>query len=220
MDQRSGVPRAPGALELAVYRVVVAAGPRGVTAAEVAVGIDPSPVRGTVVTTFRRLQSRGVLVHHRDGRSVRYTTTADSGAVTATATARRMRHLLDGAPDRARVLAEFVAGLPPDEVDMLRLIVDSAGWSAAERRALPRWDRGLRGPPSRPGPSRNPWYPGWATPAAAAGLRLQTRAAERVGRRPAEGCSPPALQPEPDQRPGPARAAAGQRVRRRPGPGR
>ena len=95
-------PRAAGALELAVYRVVVAAGPWGVTAAEVAAGIDPVPAHTTAVTTLRRLHCRGVLGQRRDGRKVRYTTTADSGAVAATATAGRMHRLLAAAPDRGR----------------------------------------------------------------------------------------------------------------------
>ncbi len=131
MYARSGVPRAAGTLELAVYRVVVAAGAWGVNAAEVAAGIDPSPAHSTAVTTLRRLQCRGVLAQRRDGRAVRYTTTADSGAVTATGTAGRMHHLLAGAPDRARVLAEFVAGPPPHEANMLRRTVASPTGPAA-----------------------------------------------------------------------------------------
>lgn len=118
MYPRSGVVRAAGTLELAVYRVVAAAGPQGVTAAEVGAELDPSPAHTTAVTTLRRLLLRGVLAHHRVGRMVRYTTTAGSGAVTATATARRLHHLFAAAPDPDRVLAAFVTGLPAGDTEV------------------------------------------------------------------------------------------------------
>jgi len=119
MHTRSGAPRAPGVLELAVYRAVAAAGPRGATAAEVRAEIHPSPAHSTVVTTLRRLLTRGVLAHHTVGRTAFYVSIGHSSAVTATATATRMHRVLAAAPDPDRALAEFVAGLPPAEAKVL-----------------------------------------------------------------------------------------------------
>ncbi len=115
MAARSAAPRPPGRLELAVHAAAAAAGGRGVSAGEVAAAVAPWLSYSTATTTLRRLVARGLLVRRRVGPMIRYTAAADSAAVTATATARRMRHLLDAAPDRDRALTAFIAGLPPDD---------------------------------------------------------------------------------------------------------
>lgn len=100
MPARSAAPRPPGALELAVHTVVAAAGARGLTVAGVAAAVVPAVSYSTAVTTLRRLESRGVLGRRRVGRTIQYTTAADSAAVTATATAHRLHRQLAAAPDR------------------------------------------------------------------------------------------------------------------------
>jgi len=120
---RSAAPRAPGGLELAVHAVVAAAGAHGVTGGEVAAATVPAVSHSTAVTTLRRLESRGLLGRRRVGRMIRYTTDADSAAVTATATAHRLHRLLAAAPDRARTLAAFITGLAPGDGPGLRAAV-------------------------------------------------------------------------------------------------
>lgn len=120
--------RSSGALEQAVFAAVAAAGTGGATAAEVIATVDPALAYTTVVTTLTRLTTRGVLNHRRDGRIVRYSAAGDSGTVVATSTAQRMHRLLASAPDRDGALAQFVAGLDPDdEARLARLLADSEG---------------------------------------------------------------------------------------------
>ncbi len=120
------VRRSPGGLEQAVYDAVAGTGTDGATAAEVIAAVDPALAYTTVVTTLTRLSTRGVLAHARAGRTVRYSVVGDSGTVVATSTARRMHRLLASAPDREGALAQFVAGLSPDdEARIARLLGDT-----------------------------------------------------------------------------------------------
>lgn len=128
MRQPPAERRPPGQLERAVYEAVSAGGADGVTAAEVIARVDSALAYTTVVTTLGRLVTRGVLSHRRAGRTVSYAVVGDSGAVLASATARRMHRLLESAPDRDGALVQFVAGLSPDdEARLVRLLAEAEG---------------------------------------------------------------------------------------------
>ena len=120
--------RSPGQLERDVYAALLAAGPRGATAADVIASVDPSLAYTTVVTTLARLVQRGVLARRREGRAAVFTTVGEPGAVLASSTARRMNRLLAATPDRPGVLAQFVAGLSAeDEARLAELLVREDG---------------------------------------------------------------------------------------------
>jgi len=120
--------RSPGQLEMDVYAALVEAGPDGATAAGVIASVDPSLAYTTVVTTLTRLVERGVLSRRRVGRAAVFTNLGESGAVVATSTARRMHRLLASTADRPGVLAQFVAGLrPEDETRLAELLAREDG---------------------------------------------------------------------------------------------
>ncbi len=106
-----------------MFDVVAAGLDDGVTAADVAAVLDPTPAHTTVVSTLARLLSRRVVARHRIGRTMHYTAVGDSGVVVATSTAQRMLRVLAAAPDRSGALAQFVAELSSDdEATLARLL--------------------------------------------------------------------------------------------------
>lgn len=114
MDEAEGR-RPPGRLEQELYGVVASAGPDGASVQQVIDLLDPSLAYTTVMTTLNRLVERGVLARRRAGRQVVFTATGDPDAVRTTSAVARMNRLLATAPDRSKVLAEFVAHLEPED---------------------------------------------------------------------------------------------------------
>ena len=110
--------RPRGDLERQVLACLGAArGP--LTVGEVLDQLDAGLAYTTVLTTLSRLHEKGVLAREPAGRAYAYRLAADPGTLGSLVTAQRMRRLLDSGPDRAGVLARFVAGLEPDDERLL-----------------------------------------------------------------------------------------------------
>ena len=92
---------------------------RGLTAAQVLADLGSDLAYTTVMTTLTRLHAKGVLARETSGRAYRYTIAAGPGTLAASVTAHRMLRLLDTEPDRAGVLARFVADLNPQDEQLL-----------------------------------------------------------------------------------------------------
>lgn len=116
MTAIAGRPR--GALEREVLACLVAAS-RPLTAAEVLADLGSGLAYTTVMTTLTRLHAKGALTRELSGRAYAYAPAGAPGAVAASVTAHRMRRLLDTEPDRAGVLARFVADLDPEDERLL-----------------------------------------------------------------------------------------------------
>jgi predicted transcriptional regulator len=110
--------RARGALEREVLACLAAAG-RALTAGEVLTDLGSGLAYTTVMTTLTRLHTKGVLDRDLSGRAYRYGIAGGPGTVEASLTAHRMLRLLDTGPDRAGVLARFVADLSPQDEQLL-----------------------------------------------------------------------------------------------------
>ena len=110
--------RARGALEQEVLACLAAAG-RPLTTTEVQAGLDDNLAYTTVMTALTRLHAKGVLTRQPAGRAFTYRLAAAMDAIPASLTARGMRRLLDSGPDRASVLASFVADLRPEDERIL-----------------------------------------------------------------------------------------------------
>ncbi|GAA2350483.1 BlaI/MecI/CopY family transcriptional regulator [Dactylosporangium salmoneum] len=110
-----------GSLELDVLAVLRAAdGP--LTPAQVQAGLGGGPAYNTVQTILTRLLDKGLTQRGRSphgGRGHAYWPTQDA----PTATAQRMRELLDGPGDRRAVLREFTADLDPADAELLRALL-------------------------------------------------------------------------------------------------
>jgi predicted transcriptional regulator len=120
-----------GALEDSVIAVLSADVP--MTVAEVNAALGRELAHTTVMTALVRLVSKGVVNRVKVGRSYVYTLAAGADDLPALQAALRMRRELDIRRERADVLANFVAGLEPDdEVVLLELLAKSA----AERKRL------------------------------------------------------------------------------------
>ncbi len=112
-------------LEAAVL-AVVGASATPVAVSDVQRALTGQPAYTTVMTTLSRLADKGALVQSRDHRAYRYSLAAPAESVDDAVVARRMRKLLAGRPDRASVLARFVAALDPEEEQLLtRLLTRS-----------------------------------------------------------------------------------------------
>jgi predicted transcriptional regulator len=110
--------RARGALEQEVLACLGAAG-RPLTTAEVQAELDGRLAYTTVMTALTRLHAKGVLTRQPAGRAFAYGLAEEMDAIPASLTARGMRRLLDSGPDRASVLANFVADLSPEDERIL-----------------------------------------------------------------------------------------------------
>jgi predicted transcriptional regulator len=117
-------PRPRGALERQVVACLAAAD-RPLTAGDVLADLGGGLAYTTVMTTLTRLHDKGALTREQAGRAYAYSLPGDQADVGASVTAHRMRRLLEGGPDRAGVLARFVANLSPEDERMLAdLIAD------------------------------------------------------------------------------------------------
>jgi predicted transcriptional regulator len=117
----------------------VAAAPTPVSANDVLRDLGGELAYTTVMTTLARLESKGVLTRQMDGRAYRYALAGDPTDVDASLAAHRMRKVLESRPDRAGVLARFVADLSDeDEQILLGLLAPGADLRiAADETGLP-----------------------------------------------------------------------------------
>jgi predicted transcriptional regulator len=111
-------PRARGALERQVLACLSVAD-RPLTVAEVLADLGDDLAYTTVMTTLTRLHSKGALVREQAGRAFTYAVAGDAQAMGSSVTAQRMRRLLEAGDDRAGVLTRFVAGLRPEDEQLL-----------------------------------------------------------------------------------------------------
>jgi predicted transcriptional regulator len=125
--------RPRGDLEREVLACLGAA-PRPLTAGEVLDQLDTGLAYTTVLTTLSRLHDKGVLAREPAGRAYAYRLAGDPTTLRSVITAQRMRRLLDSGPDRAGVLARFVADLGPDDE---RLLADLVADARPERQDDP-----------------------------------------------------------------------------------
>lgn len=110
--------RPRGGLEREVLAALTAA-TRPMSATQVLTEIGGGLAYTTVMTTLARLHDKGVLIRKMSGRAYLYAVYGDPRNVEASLAAHRMRRVLDSRPDRAGVLARFVADLTPDDEQVL-----------------------------------------------------------------------------------------------------
>ena len=110
--------RARGGLERDILGCLAAAG-RPLTAAEVLQQLGGTLAYTTVLTALSRLHQKGALDREPAGRAYAYRLVADENAVRTVTTAHKMRRMLETEPDRAGVLAHFVADLRPEDEQLL-----------------------------------------------------------------------------------------------------
>jgi predicted transcriptional regulator len=80
----------------------------------------------TVMTALVRLHGKGLVDRERRGRSFVYTLNAPVDEIPALRAAMRMRTELGARPERADVLASFVASLDPEDEATLRSLLAKA----------------------------------------------------------------------------------------------
>lgn len=93
--------------------------PAALTAAAVRTQLANAVSYSTVVTILSRLHAKGLLSREPAGRAYAYRPVADESGLAA----RRMRQVLDGEPDRHRVLARFVSDLNDEDERLLRSLL-------------------------------------------------------------------------------------------------
>lgn len=123
LEMASRRPRARGALEQELLACLAAAqGP--LTAAQVRDELGHDTAYTTVMTTLARLHEKRALERTQAGRAYAYALVGEPLDAHANVTAHRMHRLLDEQPDRAGVLARFVAQLDRYEEDMLAKLLE------------------------------------------------------------------------------------------------
>jgi len=117
---QEGRARPRGALEREVLACLAAAG-GALAPGEVLAGLGDSRLAyTTVMTTLSRLHAKGAVTREPAGRGYVYALRGDTGDdAQASMTARRMLKLLEGRPDRASVLSQFIADLSPADEQLL-----------------------------------------------------------------------------------------------------
>ena len=110
--------RQPGRLEDEVV-AALAASPGPLTTGEVLDQLDSGLGYTTVMTTLTRLYDKGMLSRERVGRAYAYKLTSPEARV-----ARSMHGALEDSPDRDLALARFVDELEPDDIPLLRRLLD------------------------------------------------------------------------------------------------
>jgi predicted transcriptional regulator len=117
--------RPRGALEREVLACLAVAG-RPLTVSEVLADLGGELAYTTVMTTLTRLHDKGALTRAPAGRAYAYSLVGDATAVGSSVTAHRMRRLLEAGEDRAGVLTRFVAGLRPEDGQLLAELLTDA----------------------------------------------------------------------------------------------
>src|SRR6476661_5097586 len=130
----TAIGRRRGALEQEVLSCLAAEG-RPLTVTEVLADLGGDLAYTTVLTALSRLHTKGALRREPSGRAFAYSLPEDPAAVGASVTARRMSRLLDAGPDRAGVLARFVADLGPEDERLLTELLTEARAGGGEARA-------------------------------------------------------------------------------------
>ena len=110
--------RQPGRLEDEVV-AALAASPGPLTTGEVLDQLDSGLAYTTVMTTLTRLYDKGMLSRERVGRAYAYQLTSPESRV-----ARSLHGALEDSPDRDLALARFVDELEPDDIPLLRRLLD------------------------------------------------------------------------------------------------
>ena len=129
----TAIGRRRGALEQEVLGCLAAAG-RPLTVTEVLADLGGDLANTTVLTALSRLHAKGALHRQPSGRAFAYSLPEDPAAVGASVTARRMSRLLDAGPDRAGVLARFVADLSAEDERLLTELLTDARSPGGEAR--------------------------------------------------------------------------------------
>ncbi|MHB9855792.1 BlaI/MecI/CopY family transcriptional regulator [Streptomyces sp. Tue6028] len=83
----------------------------------------------TVITILTRLQAKGLVTRKRAGRSFAWSAATDEAGLAA----HRMRRVLDREADREAVLASFVCGLPQQDEELLRRLLQETGGHDPQR---------------------------------------------------------------------------------------
>jgi predicted transcriptional regulator len=130
----TSIGRRRGALEQEVLSCLAAAG-RPLTVTGVLADLGGDLAYTTVLTALSRLHAKGALHREPSGRAFAYSLPEDPAAVGASVTARRMSRLLDAGPDRAGVLARFVADLGPEDERLLSELLTDGRAHDGELRA-------------------------------------------------------------------------------------
>src|SRR5262249_22870659 len=117
--------RAAGELEEATLAALWTAG-KPLSPAEVHAALGATRAYKTVHTILTRLVDKGLVGRRIEGRRSVYAPVKDAAELAAD----RMRDVLAAAGDRERVLLCFVTSLNPDEEDVLRAALKSAGRAA------------------------------------------------------------------------------------------
>ncbi len=120
-DQERGRRRGQGELESQVL-VALHEAPGPVSTTWVQERLGGTLAYTTVITILTRLLAKGAVTREKAGRSFVWTPTADEAGLAAL----RMRRVLDGESDREAVLASFVTGLPPQDEQVLRGLLEQA----------------------------------------------------------------------------------------------
>ncbi|MFD1663421.1 BlaI/MecI/CopY family transcriptional regulator [Streptomyces caeni] len=120
-DQERGRRRGQGELEAQVLAALREA-PVPVSTAWVQERLGGGLAYTTVITILTRLLAKGAVAREKAGRSFVWTPRADEAGLAAL----RMRRVLDGESDREAVLASFVTGLPPQDEQVLRELLERA----------------------------------------------------------------------------------------------
>jgi predicted transcriptional regulator len=115
--------RGRGELEREVLAAVAAAADP-VSANDVLSQLGGGLAYTTVMTTLARLESKGVLSRRLSGRAYVYALAGDPSELESSLAAHRMRRALESRPDRASVLARFVADLSPEDEQVLLSLLD------------------------------------------------------------------------------------------------
>ncbi|MFE3640792.1 BlaI/MecI/CopY family transcriptional regulator [Streptomyces sp. NPDC059169] len=115
LPEGGGRRRGQGELEAQVLAVLQPA-PGPVTASWVQGRLAGDLAYTTVMTILSRLQVKGAVTRHREGRSFVWEATADQAGLAAL----RMRRVLDGESNREAVLTRFIVSLSPEDEQVLR----------------------------------------------------------------------------------------------------
>lgn len=115
--------RQPGSLEDAI--IAVLSRNVAMSVAEVRAELGGGLAHTTVMTALVRLSDKQLVTRTKEGRAYVYALAAPAGELPALRAAIRMRNELQSrrAPDRADVLASFVAALDPDDEAVLRKLL-------------------------------------------------------------------------------------------------
>ena len=116
--------RPRGALEREVLACLAVAN-HPLTVSEVLGALGGDLAYTTVMTTLTRLHAKGALNREQAGRAFTYAVAGDAQAMGSSVTAQRMRRLLETGEDRAGVLTRFVAGLRPEDEQLLAELLTS-----------------------------------------------------------------------------------------------